>query len=153
MQVEANTGWEAHARGVKQQKKRKTVFVVEDNTGDLYLLQEVLREAHADCDYIIAQDGYTAISMIEDGTAGTPDAILLDLNLPRRTGVEVLRAIRSSSRLERVPVIILTSSDSDADRLRTGSFGIRRYIVKPLLLDEFFAIGRQLAAIINAPRH
>jgi len=126
-----------------------TIFLAEDNPADVYLLKEALAVESSDAvDVIVAQDGEEAMDFVERRGAfqhtATPDLIVLDLNLPKSDGSDVLRSIRESSVLSSVPVVILTSSDSPRDRAAVESLGANHYITKPSDLDAFLALGGTL---------
>jgi two-component system response regulator len=100
---------------------------------------------------VVLFDGDQAIRFIEQIDSGhdtTPDLIILDFNLPKRPGREVLTKIRLSVKCQNVPVVILTSSGAIRDRTDAGRLGASRYIVKPLLLEEFIALGSVFREIL-----
>jgi len=114
------------------------ILVVEDNAGDVYLLEKTLQNRQLRYELIRYIDGEQAIRALQQDESVRPDLILVDLNLPRRGGFEVLQTIRSKPSLVGVPVGILTSSDAAKDRHRVALTGSgERYIHKPPMLDEF----------------
>jgi CheY-like chemotaxis protein len=117
-----------------------TVLMVEDNPADLYLVCEALRQYQVAAQVIAMSDGESAIRFIEEGT-DCPDLVILDLNLPKRTGVQVLEFIRATPGYYEIPVIVFTSSLSEYDNSRIGSLGVTACILKSLDLDEFNRIG------------
>jgi two-component system, chemotaxis family, response regulator Rcp1 len=118
------------------------ILVAEDNPGDVFLIEEALREHEIDFELIVAEDGEQALTILNSDESF--DAVLLDLNMPKRGGSEVLEKLQGRN----TPVIILTSSDSPADRLDAMEKGVTRYIRKPSGLDDFLAIGRTIKEII-----
>jgi chemotaxis family two-component system response regulator Rcp1 len=112
------------------------LLLVEDNSGDVTLTRAAFQDAKVANNLSVARDGEQAMSMLrrEGPHAGqpTPDLILLDLNLPRMDGREVLQAIRSDPTLSRIPVIVLTSSNADMDILKSYDLKANGYIVKPV---------------------
>jgi CheY-like chemotaxis protein len=133
-----------------------TIFLAEDNPADVYLLKEALGSGVADpVDVLVANDGEEAMDFVcqrgRFAEAGLPDLIVLDLNLPKSDGSDVLRCIRQSERLSATPVVILTSSDSPRDRAAAQRLGANSYLTKPSDLDAFLALGGQLLALA-APR-
>jgi len=112
------------------------LLLVEDNHGDVLLTREAFHDAKIANNLSVATDGEEAMRMLDRKGAyadhPTPDLILLDLNLPRMDGREVLRAIRADPRLERIPVIVLTSSNADIDILKSYDLKANGYIVKPV---------------------
>jgi CheY-like chemotaxis protein len=121
------------------------VLLADDNPSDVYLIREALREHAVDCTLRVASDGKDALRMLS-GEAGGTDAgsinlIILDLNLPRHDGIEILQRLRDSAMLQHVPVVVLTSSDSPRDRLMANQLGAARYLRKPSNLNEFLSLG------------
>ena len=121
------------------------VLVADDNPSDVYLIREALREHGVDCTLRVAADGKDALGIISsedpDFGAGCMSLIILDLNLPRHDGIEILQKLRESARLEHIPVVVLTSSDSPRDRQTADLLGPLRYLRKPSSLDEFLGLG------------
>jgi len=116
------------------------ILLAEDNPADVYLIREALREHNVDCALRVAADGKDVIALLsEEGTA--PDLIILDLNLPRHDGIEILQRVRANDGLRHVPVVVLTSSDSPRDRLVAIQLGATRYIKKPSSLELFLELG------------
>ena len=119
------------------------ILLVEDNPGDARLAQEGLREAHVANNLSVVGDGVEALDFLhrEGGytDAPRPDLILLDLNLPRKDGREVLAEIKTDEDLKRIPVIIFTSSTADEDITRTYDLHANCYLTKSLDLDQFLA--------------
>ena len=128
------------------------VLLVEDNAGDIYLFRKALEEAGLNFALTVIDDGSQALAFVrgEREYAGNPvpDLVVLDLNLPKHEGIEILKAIELSRRFEGAPVVI-TSSSPWPPRL-TGSERLRvsRYIPKPPDLDAFLAIGAQLKEVL-----
>jgi CheY-like chemotaxis protein len=126
-------------------KKMPEVLLADDNPSDVYLIREALREHAVDCMLHVVSDGKDALGIIS-GETGSADAaslslIILDLNLPRHDGIEILQKLRESVILEHVPVVVLTSSDSPRDRILANELGATRYLRKPSNLDEFLSLG------------
>jgi len=124
------------------------ILLAEDNPADVYLIEEALREHQVPFRMTVAQDGEAAIDLLVNGDLKL-DIVLLDLNMPRRGGGEVLDALRRHSDRE-IPVIVLTSSDSPADREEALRLGATRYFRKPTGLDEFLQIGATIRDLVNA---
>jgi CheY-like chemotaxis protein len=119
----------------------RTILLVEDNAGDVRLTREALREADVSIDLTAVPDGEQALAFLrgEGAHAGAPrpDLILLDLNLPKKNGLEVLEEIKRDPELRRTPVIMLTTSSSSRDVAACYERGVNCYVVKPLDLDDF----------------
>ncbi|MGH7963017.1 MAG: response regulator [Candidatus Binatia bacterium] len=128
------------------------IVVIEDNPADVFLIRESLKEQGVECELSIAEDGQEAIALVrrEEAADGAErlDLIVLDLNLPKYSGKEILQSIRKSPALAQVPVAILTSSDSPQDRLETSNLGANRYIRKPSSLEEFMQVGALLKEML-----
>ncbi len=125
--------------------KKPYVVLIEDNLGDVLLVEEALREHQVDCDFAVVNDGEEAVGLFEAIDKGTdtrlPDLVLLDLNLPKRSGHEVLDRIRRSARCSTTPVVIVTSSRAQSDLARTKELGATAYFHKPINFDEFMKLG------------
>lgn len=125
--------------------KRKTIFLVEDNWGDIRLIQEALKGSTVDYEVAIARDGVEAMAYLRgegDQPVLLPDLILLDLNLPRKDGREVLAEIKADPRLKRIPVVVLTTSRNDDDIIKSYDLHVNCYISKSRNLSELFKIVR-----------
>ena len=127
--------------------QRFQILLAEDNPADVYLIEEALREHQVPFQITVAEDGEAAIAMIVAGEVH-PDLILLDLNMPKRSGGEVLTHLRAQPHCRTTPVIVLTSSDSPADREEALRLGATSYIRKPTGLDEFLQIGAAIKQLL-----
>jgi CheY-like chemotaxis protein len=134
------------------------VLVVEDNRADVFLVERAIEYCKLSVRLKVIEDGEEALKYFEriesDLDIPCPDAVLLDLNLPRRSGREVLQSVRQAKRGGNVPVIILTSSNSPDDRRETAALGATRYFRKPTSYQEFLKIGDILGEVlkISAPK-
>lgn len=121
------------------------VLLADDNPSDVYLIREALREHSVDCVLRVVSDGKAALGVVSGETADADieslDLIILDLNLPRHDGIEILQKLRESTAFEHIPVVVLTSSDSPRDRVLANQLGATRYLRKPTSLDEFLGLG------------
>ncbi len=119
------------------------LLLVEDSRADVLLVREALSMHLPEAQLDVAEDGEIALHEIEksdpDGRPNCPDLLLLDLNLPKRTGDEVLERFRQ--RCHRAPVIIITSSDAQRDRERTARLGANFYFRKPSNYDDYMKLG------------
>ncbi|MDZ4799112.1 MAG: response regulator [Bryobacteraceae bacterium] len=127
------------------------IFLAEDNPADVYLLRQALGvQTGSEIELLVAQDGEEAMEYVnrKGRFCGLPrpDLIVLDLNLPKTDGSDILRAVRESNELREVPVVILTSSDSPRDRATAERLGADGYITKPSDLDAFLSLGSILRA-------
>jgi CheY-like chemotaxis protein len=122
-------------------EKVKTILLVEDSPGDVRLTQEAFRDANGAFRLHIAVDGVEALSFLRregvHGSAPRPDLILLDLNLPRMDGREVLSVIKQDESLKTIPTVILTTSDAEADIDTVYQLRANCYLTKPVEFDAF----------------
>lgn len=120
------------------------ILLVEDNAGDVRLTREALEEAKVPNRLHVAPDGMAALQFLnkQKPFAGVPepDLVLLDLNIPKRSGFEVLDQIKSDPHLRHIPVIVLTSSNADGDVLRSYQSYANSYVIKPVDLDQYFKV-------------
>ena len=109
------------------------ILVVEDNPGDVRLLQETMRDSPHEVRFTVAEDGEAAMDTLrKEKDSLTPDLILLDLNLPKKDGREVLSEIKNDPALSRIPVVVLTSSQADKDRMYSEQHHANGYFNKPI---------------------
>lgn len=126
------------------------ILLAEDNPGDVLLFREALNHHGLHCNLVVAGDGQKAIDLLPD-EAGSwrPDLIVLDVNLPKANGDVVLRHVRRQPRLDSVPVIILTSSASPADRAAAMDLGATLYLQKSSDLNELLDFGKVVEAVLS----
>jgi two-component system, chemotaxis family, response regulator Rcp1 len=122
--------------------KPKIIFLVEDNRGDIRLIQEALKNATTQYEVIVARDGVEAMAYLQQPDALLPDLILLDLNLPRKDGREVLAEIKADSALKHIPVVVLTTSRNEEDIFKSYDLHVNCYISKSRNLTQLFKIVR-----------
>ncbi len=126
---------------------RKRIVVIEDNAPDVFLLEEALAQAHVDCELISLSDGEQARTYLMNGVQGSPpDLLLVDLNLPKLNGVELLEVMRQQPSMARVPVVVWSSF---SDNRRLGDLGVRHFFTKPSSLDAFVEIGEVIRGILE----
>lgn len=128
--------------------KPMEVLLVEDNPGDVRLTKEALKEGQIPSRLSVVHDGDAAVAFLrrEDrhAEAPRPDIILLDFNLPKRDGGEVLEVIKADPSLRSIPVVVLTTSQATRDIRRAYDLHANCYITKPLDLDRFMAVVRSI---------
>jgi two-component system response regulator len=139
----------------------KTIFLVEDNDADADLAVSAFRRAKITNPLIRARDGLDALDYLfgrgkyaERDVRDLPIVVLLDLNIPKISGLEVLKAIRADERTKHLPVVILTSSNEDKDRLGAYDHFANSYVLKPVDFEKFVAASLQLClywTVLNAP--
>jgi two-component system, chemotaxis family, response regulator Rcp1 len=120
------------------------ILLVEDNPGDARLAVEALKESKVRNNLYHVSDGVEAMDFLrrrgEYASAIVPDLVLLDLNLPRKDGREVLEEIKENPELKLIPVVVLTTSDAERDLVMTYGLHANAYVVKPIDLDQFAAV-------------
>ena len=120
------------------------ILLVEDNQGDIRLTKEALKENKFRNDLYVVRDGVEAMSFLkqegEYANMPRPDLILLDLNLPRKDGREVLMEVKEDPKLKRIPVVVLTTSEAEKDILKCYDLHVNCYIRKPVDLGQFMKI-------------
>ena len=123
------------------------ILLVEDSPSDVRLIREALKDASVPVQIIVARDGVEATEYLAQSQAGQalrPDLVLLDLNLPRKDGKEVLAEVKSSPNLRQIPVLVMTSSRSDEDIAQAYSLSANCYITKPGDLQEYVHVVRAI---------
>ena len=131
---------------LRNNKAKPRVLLVEDNPGDIRLTQEALKESQMDIHLDVVSDGEQAIDfLMKRGKyvdSIRPHIILLDLNLPKKNGIEVLKEIKAHDSLKKIPVIVLTTSDADHDISKAYSLNTNCHILKPVDFDDFAKVIR-----------
>lgn len=124
------------------------ILLVEDNPGDVRLTQEAFKEGKIPVNLQVVMDGVEALRYLKKEApyhlSPTPDLILLDLNLPKRDGREVLEEIKTDPQLRHMPVVVLTTSNAEQDILRSYNLYVNSYINKPVDFDRFFDIVKKI---------
>lgn len=124
------------------------ILLVEDDPGDVLITREAFAENKVRNHLSVVSDGETAMAFLrregEFASAPRPDLILLDLNLPRKAGHEVLAEVKSDADLQRIPVVILTTSDAEEDIVRSYDLHANAYVTKPVDFDRFLNVVRQI---------
>ena len=124
--------------------RKPGILLIEDNPADANIIREALGANDVHCDLFLVNNGEQAIEFVEKVEAqrnSCPNLVILDLNLPKVTGMEVLERMRASAGFGRIPIVILTSSDSQRDRDDASRYGASAYLKKPSHLAEFLKLG------------
>ncbi|WP_250444975.1 response regulator [Actinotalea sp. C106] len=137
------------------------VLLVEDDPGDVLMTREAFEENKVVNRLAVVSDGASAMQYLrkegEYADAPTPDMVLLDLNLPRMDGREVLAAMKSDDELRRIPVVVLTTSEAEEDVLRSYSLHANAYVTKPVDFARFIEVVRQIddffLTVVRLPSH
>lgn len=144
----------------KRQTRPVEILLVEDNPGDVRLTQEALKDGRVMVNLTVASDGVEAMEILHRrGTHENRrrfDLILLDLNLPRKNGREVLEEIKADEELKRIPVIVMTTSKAEQDVHKAYNLNANCYVTKPVDLDDFLNVVRSIEdfwlTIVTLPR-
>ncbi len=136
------------------------VLLVEDDPGDVLMTREALDDHHVPNHLHVVPDGVAALDFLRKNgaysDAPTPDLVLLDLNLPRMHGHEVLAAVKNDPVLARIPVIVLTTSDAEDDIIASYSLHANAYVTKPVDFDHFVDVVRKIddffVSVVRLPR-
>jgi CheY-like chemotaxis protein len=123
------------------------ILLVEDSPSDVRLIKEAMRDTPVPVQITVAQDGVEAtdyLSQVEEGSAVRPDLMLLDLNLPRKNGREVLADVKGRPALKQIPVLVMTSSQSDDDVEQAYSLNANCFITKPADLQHYQSVVRAI---------
>jgi CheY-like chemotaxis protein len=135
-------------QGSNVSAKPVELLLIEDNPGDVRLTREALKNSDINVHLSVARDGVEAMDFLRRSgpfaDAPKPDLVLLDLNLPRKNGREVLSEIKSDPELKRIPVLIMTTSRAEQDVNRAYHLNANCYITKPMDLDEFLRIVKAI---------
>ena len=137
------------------------ILLVEDNPGDIRLTKEALKEGKVRVNLHVTMDGLEAVRFLRKegpyADVPEPDLILLDLNLPKKDGREVLEDIKKDEKLKRIPVVILTTSKSEQDIIKTYDSYANCYITKPVDLDQFIQLVKAIEhfwfTVVKLPTH
>jgi len=139
---------DARARMIHALPRPVEILLVEDSPGDVKLTEEALRDADVPNHLNVARDGEEAMRYLrregEFADKPRPDLILLDLNMPRKDGREVLAEIKADAELRRIPVIILTTSQNEDDVAEAYNLAANCYVAKPVDLDQFLDVVRAI---------
>ena len=129
------------------------IILVEDAEPDVLLVREALEQSGLEFELRVFDDGEQGVDFVEsvdrDVTVARPHLFLLDLNLPKKTGGQILERVRQSPRLGRIPVVILTSSDSHRDKAQAANLNATGYFRKPSRLDDFMKLGPYVRDLLN----
>jgi len=124
------------------------ILLVEDNPGDVRLTQEALKDAKVRNTLQVVRDGEEAMAYLhrrgkyKDATR--PDVIFLDLNLPRKTGLEVLKDVKADNELRRIPIVVITTSNAEQDIVRSYDLHANCYVTKPVDLGQFLEVVKSI---------
>jgi len=125
-------------------KSAKPILLVEDDQVDAMTIQRALKEIHVTNRLHIAGDGEEGLASLRDPRNEKPSIILLDLNMPRMNGIEFLNVIKQDQALKRIPVVVLTTSKDEQDRVDSFNLGVAGYMVKPVDYQQFVEVVKTI---------
>jgi len=132
------------ARSKSYMKSKKPILLVEDDQVDVMTVKRVLKEIHVDNTLLLACNGEEALDLLNNSAVEDPGIILLDLNMPRMNGLEFLKAVKSNALTKSIPVIVLTTSRDDNDRLESFNHSVAGYMVKPVDYSQFVDLMKNI---------
>jgi len=131
-------------------REKFTVLLIEDNEGDILLTRKAIGMCNLDTEIHVAKNGREGLEFLykvkDNADMPTPDLVLLDLNMPELNGIEVLKEVKKSVELKKIPVIVLTTSTSDTDIIQSYNLNANSYISKPI---DFFRFGEAISKLLN----
>lgn len=125
-------------------KTKKPILLVEDDEIDQMTIKRALKEIHVTNHLDIASDGMEALELLRDDSRERPGVILLDLNMPRMNGIEFLRVIKNEEGLKRIPVVVLTTSEEEQDKVGSFDLGVAGYMLKPVDYRQFVEVVKTI---------
>jgi chemotaxis family two-component system response regulator Rcp1 len=141
---------------VRADSRKVVALLVEDNRTDVLMVEEAIELQDLPVQLYVVEDGEKACDFLEqvdnNPECVKPDVLLLDLNLPKRSGKEVLECLRRSRTCQDIPVLIITSSDASKERDELTKLGVARYFRKPASYDEFMKLGAVLKGVLDEYR-
>jgi CheY-like chemotaxis protein len=118
-------------------RKRKPILIIDDDKVDVMTTERALKELNVTNPVYIAWNGEEALSILKDENLDLPGIILLDLNMPRMNGIDFLRIMKKDERIRRIPVVVLTTSREEEDKVESFNLGVAGYMVKPVDYIKF----------------
>ena len=129
---------------VSLMKSNKPIMLVEDDKVDSMTVKRALKEINVSNSLITAENGEQALEYLRDDTNTLPCIILLDLNMPRMNGIEFLHSAKQDERLKKIPVVVLTTSKEERDRMNSFNLGVAGYMIKPVDYKQFVDVIRTI---------
>ena len=128
------------------------ILLVEDDDVDQMTVRRALKEIHVTNALQVVGNGEEALTLLRDPACDRPGIILLDLNMPRMNGVEFLRIVKDDAQLRRIPIVVLTSSREERDRVESFNLGVAGYMIKPVDYRQFRRGGSHDRSLLDAQR-
>lgn len=121
-------------------RSKKPILLVEDDYIDVLTVKRALQEIHVTNELAVAENGEKALEYLDNAKNERPGIILLDLNMPRMNGIEFLQAVKSHEKHRIIPVIVLTTSSQEKDKVESFKLSVAGYMTKPVIYDEFIDV-------------
>ena len=125
-------------------KNKRPILLIEDDKVDVMTVSRALKDIHVTNKLDVAGDGIEALEMLRDPQREKPCIILLDLNMPRMNGLEFLKEVKKDEILRRIPVVVLTTSEEEQDRVGSFDLGVAGYMIKPVDYQQFVEVVRTI---------
>lgn len=125
-------------------KDKKPILIVDDDKVDIMTTERALKELNVLNSLYIAWNGEEALELLRDESQETPGIILLDLNMPRMNGIDFLRVIKNDEKFKRIPVVVLTTSKEEEDKVESFKLGVAGYMIKPVDYMKFVEVIRAI---------
>ncbi|MDH5680671.1 MAG: response regulator [Spirochaetota bacterium] len=125
-------------------KSKKPILLVEDDKVDVMTVKRVLKDIHVTNTLLLAGNGEEALELLNNSSVEEPGIILLDLNMPRMNGLEFLKAVKTDSLHKSIPVVVLTTSRDDNDRLESFNHSVAGYMIKPVDYNQFVELMKNV---------
>ncbi len=125
-------------------KSEQTILLVEDDVVDAMTVKRALKDLNVTNALIVKRNGEEALVYLREEARSLPCIILLDINMPRMNGIELLRSLKQDARLRRIPAVVLTTSRDEQDRLETFNLSVAGYMIKPVEYPQFVEVVRSI---------
>lgn len=122
----------------------RPILLVEDDDVDIMIVKRALNELNVKNTLLVANNGEEALEILQNPYGGSPCIILLDLNMPKMNGIEFLRIAKNNEQLKRIPVVVLTTSHEEVDKIESYNLGVAGYMVKPVEYIEFVEVVKTI---------
>lgn len=121
-------------------RSRKPILLIEDDYVDVLTVKRALKEINVQNELVVAENGEKALEYLDNPENERPGIILLDLNMPRMNGIEFLEVVKTNEKHKIIPVIVLTTSSQEKDRVESFKLSVAGYMTKPVIYEEFVAV-------------
>lgn len=125
-------------------KTDETILLVEDDIVDAMTMKRALKDLNVANKLVVKGNGEEALAYLRDGNNPKPCIIIMDLNMPKMNGIELLRAVKSDEQLRRIPAVVLTTSKADQDRFHSFDLSVAGYMIKPVEYPQFVEVVRNI---------